>query len=75
MHVFDDPSALFEQDRADDFGEARWQVVGRAGGMAILLVAHVVRYEGRVVRLISARRATGRERKRYEQARAEDTFR
>jgi uncharacterized protein len=28
MHVFDDPCALFEQDRAVEGGEPRWQALG-----------------------------------------------
>lgn len=74
MHVFDDPNALFEQDRTDETGELRWQALGHAGGVVLLLVAHTVREEGRddVIRLISARRATRNERYRYEETRAQD---
>lgn len=74
MHVFDDPYALFEQDRADEGGESRWQAVGLAGGVLLLLVAHTVRGDGQdeVIRLISARRATRRERIRYDETRAQD---
>jgi len=43
MHVFDDPWALFEQDRADETGALRWQALGLAGGILVLLVAHTVR--------------------------------
>ena len=72
MHVFEDPYALFEPDRADRGGEVRWQALGLAGGAAVLLVAHTVREEGgdEIVRLISARRATRKERRLYEQTRA-----
>jgi uncharacterized protein len=72
MHVFDDPYALFEQDWTDEAGELRWQAIGLAGGVALVLVAHTVREEGKdeIVRLISARRATRKERNRYEQTRA-----
>ena len=74
MHVFEDPYALFEQDCADEKGEARWRAIGLAGGVAILLVAFTVREQGgiEIVRLISARRATRMERERYEQTRAQD---
>ena len=74
MHVFEDPYALFEQDRTDDAGERRWQALGLAGGVLLLLVAHTVRDEGEdeVIRLISARRATRKERNRYEQTRAQE---
>ena len=69
MHVFEDPHALFQQDRSDEQGELRWQAVGQAGGVLVLLVAHTVREEvdGEVVRVISARKATRKERKRYEE--------
>jgi uncharacterized DUF497 family protein len=65
--VFDDPLAMSEQDRIES-GERRWRTIGRAGGL-LLLVAHTVRREedAEVVRIISARRADRRERKRYEQ--------
>jgi uncharacterized DUF497 family protein len=54
MHVFDDPYSLFEQDRADETGELRWQALGLAGGVALLLVIHTSREEGasEVVRII-----------------------
>jgi hypothetical protein len=73
MHIFDDPYALFEQDRTDEAGEPRWQALGLAGGVLLLLVARTVREEGEddVVRLISARRATRKERKPYEETRAQ----
>ena len=70
MHVFEDPNAVFMQDRIDEQGECRWQAAGLAGGAIVLLVAHTIRDEkgGEIVRLISARRATRKERKRYEEA-------
>ena len=74
MHIFDDPYALFEQDRTDEAGEPRWQAPGLAGGVLLLLVAHTVREEGEddVVRLISARRATRKERKPYGETRSQN---
>lgn len=59
MHVFD-PYALFEQDRHDEGGEARWQAIGLAGGVAMLLVAPTIQEEtgDQIIRLISARPAT-----------------
>jgi uncharacterized DUF497 family protein len=33
MHVFDDPWALFEQNRTDEAGEPRWQALGLAVGV------------------------------------------
>jgi hypothetical protein len=74
MHVFDDPYALFEQDRIDETGELRWRAIGLVGEVVVLLVARTVREEGgdEIVRLISARGATRKERSRYEQSRAQD---
>ena len=48
-------------------GEERWQAIGSAGGVVVLAVAHAVSDESgvEVVRIISARKATPAERKRY----------
>jgi uncharacterized DUF497 family protein len=72
-HVFDDPAALFDQDRTQD-GELRWQTLGLAEGTLLLLVAHTVEEHGanEVVRIISARRANRREKERYERNRQEN---
>ena len=72
MLVFEDPYALLEQDRIDKTGQRRWQALGSAGGIAIVLVAHTVRDEGEIIRIISARLATRKERNRYEQTRMQD---
>ena len=75
VNVFDDPRALVEQDRSDDeTGELRWRALGLVGGMVLLLVAQTVREEERdeVIRLISARQATRKERNRYDETRAQD---
>lgn len=66
--VFADPFALVEQDRIER-GEYRWQTLGMVEGCLLLLVAHTVRDEGKteIIRIISARRASRKERKRYEQ--------
>jgi len=66
MSVFDDPYAFAEQDRTED-GEPRWQTIGLAGGVVLLLVAHTVREEAgiEVIRIVSARRANRKERNRY----------
>jgi hypothetical protein len=68
IEVFYDPDAVVEQDRIVD-GELRWQAIGRASRSAILYVAHTVDNEGQdeVIRIISARRADRRERRRYGQ--------
>jgi hypothetical protein len=67
--VFKDPHALSIQDRHDN-GEERWQTIGHVAQAVILLVAHTFSDEEdaeEVVRIISARKATPRERKVYEQ--------
>ena len=64
-----------EHLRADDnTGERRWRAIGLVEGVILLLVAHTVREEGQdeVIRLISARCADRKERKRYDQIRAQD---
>ena len=69
--VFTDPCALTRQDRLEA-GEYRWQTVGMIDGMTVLLVAHTLEDDpdgGEVIRIISARRANLKERKRYEQNR------
>ena len=65
--VFEDTNYGMEQDREID-GEERWQTIGRIGDLMVLLVAHtVVDDEDDVIfRIISARRATAHERRRYE---------
>jgi uncharacterized DUF497 family protein len=72
--VFADTYALTEQDRIVG-GELRWQTIGLAGGVVLLLVAHTIRDEGtdEVIRIISARKAARKECKYYDQNREEDT--
>src|ERR1019366_6653532 len=71
VHVFEDPFALVEQDR----GEYRWQTLGLVEGVILLLVAHTVQDddEDEIVRIISARRATRKERTRYDKNRQKDS--
>jgi uncharacterized DUF497 family protein len=73
MLVFDDPYALFEQDRVVE-GEIRWRTLGMAEDTTVLFVAHTIREEeqNEIVRIISARRATRTERIRYGQNRYQD---
>jgi len=66
--VFDDPLAVSDHDRIEN-GERRWQTIGMASGCLLLLVAHTVFDENdeiEVIRIISARRASRMERRRYE---------
>lgn len=66
--VFDDPLQVCRPERIEN-GEQRWQTIGRAGGVVLLLVAHTwqaTNEEEEQIRIISARRATKQERKIYE---------
>lgn len=71
--VFADPLCVTVQDRVES-GELRWQTIGALGAVAIVLVAHTITEidedgtEVEVVRIISARKATRKERQRYEEA-------
>ena len=68
IFTFTDPFALMQQDRFEG-GERRWQTLGMVGGYLVLLVAHTVGAEAdgtEVIRIISARAADRKERKRYE---------
>ena len=70
--AFADPLALSEQDRIED-GEARWWTLGLVEWRLLLFVAHTVWEETNegdeaieVIRIISARKADRKERRRYE---------
>jgi len=72
IRAFGDPFALTDADRIEA-GEQRWQTLGLVEGYLLLLVAHTAREEVEegqpieVVRIISARRADRKERRRYEE--------
>ncbi len=72
VRVFADPFALTEQVRIEG-GELRWQTLGVVEEYLLLLVAHTIRDEDEddqtieVIRIISARAAERKERRRYEQ--------
>jgi len=65
--VFDDPLHISMPERIV-CGEHRWQTIGMANGVVLLLVAHTLETEDgeEYVRLISARKAEPHERRRYE---------
>ena len=63
--IFDGPVLTFEGGRLD-YGEQRLNSIGSAAGVVILTVTHTDR-QG-VTRIISARPASRRERKRYDEA-------
>ena len=71
VRAFADPFALMEQERFEN-GEERWQTIGIVDGFMLLLIAHTIKNddEEEVIRIISARRAEAKERKKYEQNRS-----
>lgn len=73
MLIFADPFALIEHHRIED-GELRWQTLGLAGSVVLLLVAHTIHGEAgdEFIRIISARKASRKERERYDENRTKD---
>jgi uncharacterized protein len=67
VYAFTDPCALVTVDRNVN-DEERWQTIGFVNDILVLLVAHTVREKDgvEIIRIISARRATRQERRRYE---------
>jgi len=67
--VFEDPMQLNILDRYEG-NEERWQTIGLVNGILLLLVAHTMReaFSDEIVRIISARKATKSETKKYEQS-------
>jgi len=63
--VFLDPSALTFCDPDHSAEEDREMTIGRSAQQRILFVAHAARRDR--IRIISARRATRRERRQYEE--------
>jgi len=72
--VFDDPYLLTERDRREH-GEQRWRSYGLVGPtIVVVTVAHTWEHENEdeIIRIISARKATPWERKKYAEARTKD---
>ena len=63
--VFGDPLSRTIPDPLHSDDEERFVVLGQSGLQHVLVVVHT--YRGLVIRIISARMATPRERKDYEQ--------
>lgn len=66
--VFSDPLARFILERVVN-GEERWQAIGEVGSRFLVVVVHCYRTRGgeEIIRIISARAASARERKLYEE--------
>jgi len=63
--VFDDPLSLTVPDRRHSVQERRFVIIGSSAAGRLLVVVHTD--SGQTVRVISARSATKRERKEYEE--------
>ena len=66
--VFKDPFAIERLDDREDYGEARFVMIGMAEGNILLFVAYAEREQR--IRIISARRATQYEQDDYFQQNA-----
>ena len=66
ISVFDVPFHVSRQDREVET-EVRWQTIGMVEGGRVLLVAHTIEEEDRLIRVLSARKATPQERRIYAQ--------
>jgi uncharacterized DUF497 family protein len=68
QEVFEDPLHLSILDERFSYFEERWITMGQTQDGDVLVVAHlyVVEQEDEKIRIISARKATGTERKQYE---------
>lgn len=65
MTVFLDDHSLTGADPDHSIGELRWLIIGRSARGRMLVVAHAD--DGGIIRLISARAATRREIRLYEE--------
>lgn len=67
--IWDDPLHMIVPDGIYD-GEERWLAIGSINGVVVIVVAHAYRERNgeEIIRIISARKATPHERRRYEQS-------
>ena len=67
--IFDDPFCITFVERVTD-GEERWHAIGSIEKLVVLVVVHTYREvdSEEMIRIISARRATTKERRLYGQA-------
>ena len=65
--VFFDDCARLEFDPDHSHDEERFVLLGMSARLRILVVCHAYRLEEEMIRIISARRATKKERKQYEE--------
>lgn len=73
MAVFEDPLALTIFDEGHSEGEERWVTLGAIGNGRLIVVVHTyaeIEDERAAIRIISARRATKREARQYQDEQA-----
>lgn len=63
---FDDRAVLFD-DPNHSLDEDRFLILGISQNLRLLIVSHCLREEGDVIRIISARKATTKEERTYEE--------
>ncbi len=63
--VFFDPQALLRDDPDHSIAEERFVMLGLSSRLRMLVVCHALREGGRLIRIISARRANEAERAQY----------
>ena len=63
VRAFFDPERIVDHDRRRDYGEDRYQLLGTIDGRAYVVVYTV---RGSAIRIISARKANGKEVADYE---------
>ena len=66
QQVFDDSNAIMFFDHDHSKNEDRFILLGLSASVRVLVVVYCERHKGKLVRIISARKATKKEIKRYE---------
>jgi hypothetical protein len=67
QQAFDDPSGLVFYDEDHSSHEDRFLLLGLSGSSRVLVIVFCKRNKGKIVRIISARKATKKEIKSYEE--------
>lgn len=70
MTVFSDDAALFNEDPDSSETEDRFLLLGLSSRLRVVVVCHTYRGSDSVIRIISARKATSRERATYNERRS-----
>ena len=67
QQVFDDPNGLVFYDEGHSNEEDRFLLLGMSGSARVLVIVFCERKKNEIIRIISARKATKKEIKRYEE--------